>query len=147
MKTTGWVLIAVCALSASISGQENDEGTVAAIRALEHEWADGQSHNDNRALDLIFDNSVVYVEYGRLVTKGDYLARIKDPGPQLSQIVLEPVNVRTFGNTAIVIGTYRERDLSGGRPRLRRWRFVDTWVLKKRGWVLVAAAASPMTEQ
>ena len=43
----------------------------------EHQWVDGRSWNDNRALDLIFDNAVVYVEYGQLVTKGDYLARIR----------------------------------------------------------------------
>jgi len=147
MNSASWLLIAVCAFSISIFAQENDGGTVAAIRALEHEWVDGQSRNDNRALDLIFDNSLVYVEYGKLVTKGEYLARIKDAGPQISQIVLEPMNVRTFGKTAIVIGTYRERDLSGGKSRLRRWRFVDTWVFKKQGWVLVAAAASPLTAQ
>lgn len=147
MKMSVCLFIAVCALSVLGSTQEsNDAGNVAAIRALEHEWVDGQSHNDNRALDLIFDNSLVYVEYGKLVTKGDYLARIKDAGPQLSEIVLEPMSVRTFGNTAIVIGTYRERDLAGGKPRLRRWRFADTWVYKTRGWVLVAAAASPLTE-
>ncbi len=29
------------------------------------------------ALDLIFDNALVYVEYGKLVTNGDYLSRIK----------------------------------------------------------------------
>jgi uncharacterized protein DUF4440 len=37
-------------------------GTAAAIRALEHEWVEGQSRNDNHALNLIFDNSLVYIE-------------------------------------------------------------------------------------
>jgi hypothetical protein len=148
MKATRWLLIAVCALSVSgFTQQGNDASSVAAIRALEHEWVDGQSRNDNRVLNLIFDDSLVYVEYGRLVTKSEYLLRIKDAGPQLSQIVMEPMTVRTFGTTAIVIGTYRERDVNGGKPRLRRWRFVDTWVYKERGWVLVAAAAVPLTKK
>jgi hypothetical protein len=148
MKKTSWLLIVVCALSVSGSTQQDDDaGTVAAIGALEHEWVEGQSRNDNRVLDLIFDNSLVYVEYGRLVTKSEYLLRIKEAGPQLSQIVLEPMTVHTFGSTAIVIGTYRERDVNDGKPRLRRWRFVDTWVYKMRGWVLVAAAAAPLPEK
>lgn len=148
VRTAGWLLIVVCALSLSVYAQEtNDGGTAAAIRALERAWVEDQSRNDNGALDLIFDNSLVYVEYGSLVTKGDYLARIKDASPQLSQIVMEPMTVRMFGTTAIVVGTYRERDVNGGKVRLRRWRFVDTWVYKKRGWVLVAAGAAPLTEK
>ena len=61
-------------------------GTAAAIRALNTQWADGQSRNDNGVLDLIFDNSLVYVEYGKLVSKGEYLLRVKSAGSQISQI-------------------------------------------------------------
>jgi hypothetical protein len=53
--------------------------------------------------------------------------------------------VHIFGSTAIVVGTYRERAVKNGKSRLMRWRFIDTWVYKKNGWVLVAAAASPLT--
>jgi len=146
MKTTGLLLIVVCALSLSVSTQESNDGSAAAaIRALEHEWVVARSHHDNRALDLIFDDSLVYVEYGELVSKGDYLSRIKLAGPQLSQIVMEPMTVRMFGRTAIVIGSYRERDVKDGRPRLRHWRFIDTWAYKNSGWALVAAGAAPLS--
>jgi hypothetical protein len=144
VPSMAFLFFILCASSAFAQGNQSAD---AAIRALEHEWVEGQSHNDNRVLDLIFDNSLMYVEYGRLVTKSEYLLRIKDAGPQISQIVMEPMVVHTFGTTAIAIGTYRERDLNGGKPQLRRWRFVDTWVYKERGWVLVAAAAAPVTEK
>ena len=146
MKITVRLAIVLCALSLSGFAAGNEIGTEAAIRALEQQWTDAQSRNDDRALDLIFDNSLVYVEYGSLVTKGEYLARIKSAGPQLSQIVMERMSVRISGSTAIVVGTYRERDLRNGRPRLTRWRFIDTWVYKKASWVLVAAGAAPLTE-
>jgi hypothetical protein len=147
MRSTGWLLMALCTLLLFASAQEGREGgTAANIRALEHEWVDGQSRNDNHALDVIFDNALVYVEYGKLVSKGEYLERIKQGGPQVSQILLEPMTVHTFGNTAIVVGSYRERDLQGGKPGVRRWRFIDTWVHKQRGWVLIAAGAAPLTE-
>ena|ERR1700719_2009783 len=57
--------------------QQTDTAASGAIRGLEHEWVEAQSRNDNRALNLILDRGVVYVEYGRLVTKADYLLRIK----------------------------------------------------------------------
>ncbi|HSY92966.1 MAG TPA: nuclear transport factor 2 family protein [Candidatus Binatus sp.] len=147
MKTKGMWLMVACAFSLTAFCQENDQsGTASAIRALEREWVVAQSRNDSRALDMIFDHSLVYIEYGRLVTKGDYLSRIKRTSPQLSQIVMEPVTVRAFGSTAIAIGSYRESSVRGGRVRVKRWRFLDTWVYKKGSWMLVASGAAPLTE-
>lgn len=145
MKTIAWFFILACACPA-VLGQHGDEvGTVAAIRALEHEWVAGQSRNDVRVLDLIFDNALVYVEYGTLVSKGQYLARIKRENPQLDQITYEGTTVRIFGNTALVIGTYREKRVSTSKAEAQRWRFLDTWVYKNGRWVLIAAGAAPIT--
>lgn len=142
MRIMSILFILACAASLSALAQEADGNTATTIRALEHEWVDGQSRNNNRALDLIFDNALVYVEYGQLVTKGDYLARIKQEAPQ---IAMEAMTVRQFGNTAIVIGAYQERLAKNGQRELKHWRFIDTWVRKKNGWVLVAAAAAPIS--
>jgi hypothetical protein len=126
------------------SAQQTDAAASGAIRALEHEWVEAQSHNDNRALDLILDTAVVYVEYGRLVTKADYLLRIKHQDPSTDEIVVEPIRVRVFGNTAIVTGSYRETQHQGGMRKFTRWRFVDTWAYKGHGWVLIAAGSTPV---
>jgi hypothetical protein len=147
MRTIGLLLALVCATPLPVCAQQAAESDVAtSIRALEHEWVEAQAHNDNRALDLIFDNALVYIEYGRLVSKGDYLLRVKSAKPQLQQIVMEPMTVRTFESTAIVVGSYRETDVKDGKPLLKRWRFVDTWVYEKRRWMLVAAAAVPVSK-
>lgn len=147
MRTIAWCFVLVCVSSAAVLGQQRDEdGTVATIRALEHEWAEGQSRNDTRVLDLIFDNALVYVEYGRLVSKGEYLARIKRGNAQQDQITLEGTTVHIFGSMALATGTYREKEFRSGKTEVRRWRFIDTWVDKKGSWVLVAAGAAPITK-
>lgn len=138
--------LALCVVP-TIWGQQGDErGTAASIRALEREWTIGQSREDAGALDLIFDNALVYVEYGRLVSKGEYLARIKRQTPQIDQITYEGATVRIFGGTALCIGTYTEKKIRAGKSGAKRWRFIDTWVYKNGGWVLVAAAAAPLTK-
>ena len=72
-------------------GQQGTEcGVAVGIRVLENAWTVGQSRNDTHALNLIFDNALVYVEYGKLVTKGEYLSRIKHASPQTEQIVMGP---------------------------------------------------------
>jgi Domain of unknown function (DUF4440) len=147
MKTAGFWLIVACALSLPVPAQKGGEGGAAeTIRALERQWVVAQSHNDNHALDLIFDNDLVYVEYGSLVSKSDYLARVKHAPANLDQIVMESITVRTFDTTAIVVGSFRETQIRDGRTLVKRWRFLDTWVYEKSGWILVAAASAPMTE-
>jgi hypothetical protein len=129
------------------SSQEAGESDSAkAVRALEGERAKAQSRNDNHALDLIFDNALVYIEYGEVMTKGDYLLRLKSAKPHLQQIVLEAMTVRSVENTALVVGTYTKTDVKDGKFSLKRWRFVDTWVNKKGSWMLVAAAAVPLSK-
>ena len=59
---------------------------------------------------------------------------------------MEPMAVSTFGKTAIVVGSYTESHIDRGTRTLQQWRFVDTWVYKKKGWVLVAAAAAPVAK-
>jgi Domain of unknown function (DUF4440) len=147
VRMTALRFILLCATSLSVLGQNGAEaGTATTIRSLEHAWVVGQARNNNHALDLIFDDDLVYIEYGRLMTKEEYLSRIKRETLQPDQIVMEPMTVRTFGSTAIVVGTYLEKTVKNtSRPvGLKRWRFVDTWVYKKSGWVLVAAAAAPL---
>ena len=119
-------------------------GTTSNIVALEHAWVDGQSRNDNGALNLIFDNALVYVEYGKLVTKGEYLSRVKAAKSSEQMVVMEAMTVRVLGGTAIVVGTYREKGPKGGSTSVARWRFVDTWVKKEGNWKLVAAASAPL---
>lgn len=131
------------AVALPVSAQDIDSGTEASIRALEKEWTMGQSRNDSAVLDLLFDNSLLYLEYGRLVSKAEYLSRVKKQASSSDGITLEPMRVQRFGNTAVVVGTYLEK-LAGRKSAVQRWRFIDTWVYKNNGWVLIAAGAAPL---
>lgn len=148
MRIAAVLFILFFAWARPVFGQQAPGGdTATVIRALEHEWVEAQTRNDNRALDLIFDNALVYVEYGKLITKGEYLSRIRQAGPQVSLIVTETTTVHQFDHTVIVVGTYREKERGTAQSRVKRWRFIDTWAYKQNGWVLVAAAATRVSKQ
>jgi ketosteroid isomerase-like protein len=113
--------------------------------ALEHAWDQAQERGDVKALAAIFDNSLIYVDYdGKLLTKAEYLARVKANTTHIQQIVAEEMSVQMFGNTAIVVGTYRVRGVENGKPYLRRGRFTDTWILMGTNWICVAAGTTPI---
>jgi hypothetical protein len=148
MKTTGCLLMLVCAVFISVRAQDGGQrgGTAAAILGLEHTRYNAESRGDRRALDQIFDDALVLVEDGLLATKGECLARVQSAGARPRQIVAETATVRIFGGTAIVVGTYREIDIGDGKPIPKRYRFIDTWVNKKGSWVLVGAGAAPISK-
>jgi ketosteroid isomerase-like protein len=146
MRTILSVVILVCSVAAFASAQ--DTGVAAArsnILALENAWDQAQEHGDAKALSAIFDNALIFVDYdGKLLTKAEYLARVKSNDTHMQQIVAEQMSVQMFGGTAIVVGTYRVKGVGNGSPYLRRGRFTDTWVLTDGHWICVAAATTPI---
>jgi ketosteroid isomerase-like protein len=135
----GWALVYASAQDAGVAGARSN------ILALEHAWDQAQERGDGKALASIFDNGLIFVDYdGKLLTKVEYMARVKSNVTHMQQIVAEQMNVQMFGDTAIVVGTYRVKGVENEVPFVRRGRFTDTWVLMNGHWICVAAATTPI---
>lgn len=125
MRTTGWLLILVCAGLLRVRAQEGGKGgATTAVLAQEQAWSDAESRNDNRALEQIFDNALVFIEDGRLATKGECLARVRLAGSHPRQIVAAATAVHFFGSAAVVVGTYHELAVKDGKASPKAWRFL-----------------------
>jgi ketosteroid isomerase-like protein len=146
MRNVGFAMFLVYWATLAAGAQNSpDVGGGTTILALEHAWDQAQERGDVKALAAIFDNSLIYIDYdGKLLTKAEYLARVKANNTHIQQIVAEEMSVQMFGNTAIVVGSYRVKGVENGKPYLRRGRFTDTWVLTGKNWICVAAAATPI---
>jgi ketosteroid isomerase-like protein len=143
VRISVYIAILACAASLAAVGQNADLGAKSKILALEYAWDQAQERGDIKALSAIFDNSLMFVDYdGQVLTKTEYLARVRSDSSHLQQIVTESMNVQMFGTTAIVVGTYRAKGVENGKPYLRRRRFIDTWILVDGQWVCVAAEAT-----
>jgi hypothetical protein len=143
VKTTALALAILCATVAMISAQESSSAVPATIRELELARFDAQQRKDNRTLDAMLDNALVWVEPdGVQWTKADYLANLRSNDVNLLEIAPESISVRVFADIAIVVGIYHEKRVSDGRPFVLRARFIDTWTLKRGKWVCIAATAT-----
>ena len=149
MKAHAGKKIALVLLVASLAptllrAQEVDQSAARTkILALEHAWNQAEALKDLKALDELFDNALVYVDFdGTLMTKAEFLSRVKFT--HLEQVVTESMSVQMYGNTAIATGTYRSSEFKNGKQVVRRGRFVDTWALKGSTWVCIAAQATPI---
>jgi ketosteroid isomerase-like protein len=122
-----------------------NSGARSNILALEYAWDQAQERGDTKALSALFDNSLIFVDYdGKVLTKPEYLARIKSDLTHTEQVVTETMDVHVLGNTAIVVGVYRVKGIEGGKPYARRRRFTDTWMLLGGNWTCIAAEATPI---
>jgi ketosteroid isomerase-like protein len=144
MKNIALVLVLLCPAAQFARAQTSDNsGARSNVLALEHAWDQALERGDVKALSAIFDESLIYVDYdGAVLTKAGYLARVKGNTTHMQQIVAEEMNVQMFGNTAVVVGTYRVKGMEKGRPYLRHGRFTDIWVRTNGNWMCVAAATT-----
>ena len=140
--------VGVCATGLLCAGQGGgaENGAASVVRALEHKRAEAEVRKDNSALDAMFDNALVAIEDdGALLSKAEYLARIRLAGSTLLEVAVESMTVRSFGSgTVIVDRTYREKRAQDGKVSLQRRRSIDTWVFKAGHWVCIAAANRPL---
>lgn len=110
------------------------------ILALENAWNQAVQQKDIPALEMLLGPELVYVDYdGKLMSKVEYMASVKDKSLRPKRIVSEFMNVRFYGAAAVVNGVYRESGVSNGKPYALRERFTDTWVRSKESWVCVAS--------
>lgn len=144
MRVIAFTWIAICA-AATFAAAQSDDGPVTMVFALEHAWNQAEQRKDTKALDAIFDNGLVYIDYdGTISTKAEFLAHIKSPSLRPEQEITESMTAHAFGTTVIATGIYVTKGVENGKPYTRRGRFVDTWVLKDGKWLCVASQATPI---
>jgi ketosteroid isomerase-like protein len=142
------VILSVVILACSATAAQQDgsgPGARQSIIALEHAWDRALEIGDVKALSEIFDDRLINIDYdGKLMTKAEYLLRVKENKMHVQQVVTEEMDVQVMGTTAIVVGTYRMKGMEKGKVYLQHGRFSDTWVLMGKNWMCVASSTTPL---
>lgn len=144
------IVISIYALSLcpkAIEGQANrDAGSK--LLALENVWNQAEAKGDIQALQLIFDDSMIYIdENGDLLTKAQFLDKTARHADSDEWLATPTMSVHVYGDTAIVVGSYRLKGVRQGKPYQREGRFIDTWAFKEGAWVCVVAQSTPLLKQ
>jgi ketosteroid isomerase-like protein len=146
MRLTCFLLALLCATAVLGWAQEDSDTAVQSkIIALEKAWNQAYKLGDIRALDTLLEDRIVLInDDGTVQTKAEFLAGVKPSKSQEQQVAPESMKVHVFGNTAVATGVFRAKGVEGGKPYVRRERFVDTWVYTSGKWVCVATNATPV---
>ena len=137
------LVLLACMPSAYCAQGTSDSDAGSKIVALENLWNQAAEARDIVAMGRILDDAFVYVDpEGRLLTKTEVLADVK--ASHGLRFALEAMVVHLHGETAVVTGIYKMEGMEGGKPFVRRDRFVDTWRYKNGYWVSIASLATPI---
>lgn len=120
-----------------------DDSQQTKLVVMEHLWNEAQMNRDSRALEGMIGVNFVNTEYdGEVSDKAKFLADIKDPQFNLSNIAIQDVKVSMYADSAVVVGVYRTKGSYQGKPYEHTGRFTDTWVFTDGRWQCVASHTS-----
>jgi Tfp pilus assembly protein PilV len=136
-------LLALLFVGPASAQNSKDDSQQTKLLIMEHLWNEAQMNRDSRALDGMIGANFVNTEYdGEVSDKSKFLADIKDPQFNLSNITIQDVKVSMYSDSAVVVGTYRTKGSYQGRPYEHLGRFTDTWVFLDGRWQCVASHTS-----
>jgi ketosteroid isomerase-like protein len=109
------------------------------ILALESAWNQAELHHDAAAVAAIMaDNFISVDHHGKLLSRSQYLADLKDPSFHPEEISNSDTQVYIYGDTAIVTSAYHTRGTDSGKPFSHHGRFTDTWIRRGGKWQCIA---------
>jgi ketosteroid isomerase-like protein len=135
------LLLLLLALLVTAAAQDKAKNSAdkSMILALENAWNQAELHHDAGAADAILEDTFISVDHhGRLQTKAQYIADLKDTSSSPEQISNTDTSIYIYGNTAIVTSAYRTKGTDAGKPFVHHGRFTDTWVNLNGKWKCVA---------
>ncbi len=119
-----------------------------AVRKVFDEISGALERADTAALDRIYaDDYTLVNESGVVTTKAPRLAALKSGELKYQSVSFDEVNVRMYGNTAVLIYRVTSKGQSKGQAIGGQFRATSTYVKIKGRWQLVAAQVTPITGQ
>jgi hypothetical protein len=143
MLRTTCCLLLLASLGQAVAQNSKDDSQQTKLVVMEHLWNEAQVNRDARALDSMIGANFVNTEYdGEVSDKAKFLADIKDPHFNLTNLTIQDLKVSMYADSAVVVGTYKTKGLYQGKPYEHLGRFTDTWVFTEGRWQCVASHTS-----
>jgi ketosteroid isomerase-like protein len=137
-----WACLAIFLMFA-MSGFAQRTDAENKLVAMENAWNAAQRDHDTKTLEALVAETFINTEWdGAVENKAQFLQSIKDPTYKFSSITNDNVSVFTYGNTAVIAGTYHVIASKAGKPYEAHGRFTDTWVQLNGKWQCVASMAT-----
>jgi uncharacterized protein (TIGR02246 family) len=154
MKRILVITVLIIAASFVITGPASGKrarqsgNTEQAIRQLMNEQANAQQKNDTAALERIWADDFTFTNSsGEVQTKAQRLAEIKSGELKFESISIDDVQVRVYGDTAVVTGRGTVKGQRRGQDLTGQSRSTSVYVKKQGRWQVVATQITRIAQQ
>ena len=118
-----------------------------AVLQLEHDWTQAYLNHDVAALELVLADDWTYSPSdGTFKTRSQVIEEFRVDTMKYQSIDQQNVNVRIYGNTAVVTGEELIKGTDGGKPVTLHIRFTDVLVNHNGRWHAVNSHESAIPE-
>ena len=133
MKTA---IVLLAAASFLLGAERSADG----VKESEKTWAAATVAADEARLRSVLADDLTYTHSnGETDTKAVYISNLKDGTRKYSKLEHEAMDVRLYGDTAVLSGTLQVAVASrGGSPNQMRMRILHVWTWKDGRWQMVA---------
>lgn len=117
------------------------------LMQMERDWNNALLAKDYKTLGRIMADDWIAIDYrGLTVTKAESIAELKSGESSNQSVELGEMNVRVFGNTAIVMGSDTEKSEYHGKDSSGRYAWMDVFVKRSGRWQVVATETTKITK-
>jgi ketosteroid isomerase-like protein len=112
------------------------------VKQQEEALRQAELRYDVHAADALLSKDFVLAEDGTLLSKSQFLPMIGDKNSPLEVLEYGTMQIRVYGDTAVVQSTVHEKAYYSGKPVEFRGRRTAVWVQQNQRWVCVTIHAS-----
>ena len=132
------VLAAAVPVQAEQPKADSDAAISQTLQAMEQAWLNAEKNHDAAAFyKLVADDWIAISPEGKSQTKAERAAEIKTA--HIVSATLGDINVRVFGDTAVVTGTDDEITMTDGKKSSDHYVWTDVFVKRNGKWLAVAS--------
>ena len=132
----------------SVAPGQTKPPAVQEFQGLEDQWSIADVHADQYKLEYLL--SPLYVDIsstGEVTTRNQQIAELfQKGGPELVSMEQRAVSVRTFGDTAVVSGTYIVKWKNNGKITEERGIFTHVYARDRDHWACVNAQRTAVVD-
>ena len=141
---TGFVFAAIVAFTPSMATADPADD----VERMEQKRIQAILDVDMPTLNAIYSDDFFYnLAAGNSETKSEYFARYTSGNLKVTKSESEGREVRIYGNTAVVTGIVHVNATIKGEDKEIHQRYLNVWVKRANGWVLVARQATNLPAQ
>ncbi len=130
------------------NGMKSDAASVEqTLKQMERDWNQATIAKDFKMVDRIMADDWTGVDFrGVIVTKAETMEELKSGESSNESVELGEMQVKVFGNTAVVMGTDTEKSSYHGQDSSGKYAWIDVFTMRDGRWQAVASQSTKLAK-